>query len=107
MKRETINIEESKENKFIVNTYLSWNPELGDVADYKYEDKASISSEEFDRLTDKMSILLSSEEGHWELRDFVYPERYYIYYFSDEGNELFFSSSGNILNGFEPDHFMV
>jgi hypothetical protein len=97
----------TKENNFIVKTYLSWNPELGDVADYKYEDKSSISSEEFDRLTDKMSILLSSEEGHGELRGFVDPERYYIYYFSDEGNELFFSSSGNILNGFEPEHFMV
>ena len=95
------------ENNFTVKTYLSWNPELKDVADYKIEDKSSIGPEEFDKLTDEKCILLSLEDGHGELRRFVDPERYYVYYFSDEGNELYFSSSGNILNDFDPDHFIV
>jgi hypothetical protein len=95
------------ENNFTVKTYLSWNPELKDIADYKIEDKSSIGPEEFDKLTDEKCILLSLEDGHGELRRFVDPERYYVYYFSDEGNELYFSSSGNILNDFDPDHFIV
>ena len=95
------------ENNFTVKTYLSWNPELKDIADYKIEDKSSIGPEEFDKLTDEKCILLSLEDGHGELRRFVDPERYYVCYFSDEGNELYFSSSGNILNDFDPDHFIV
>ena len=98
---------ETNDNEYTVRTYLSWNPELKNIAELKYDDKSSIDFDELDRLTDDMSILFSEEEGHGELRSFVKADEYYTYYLSDEGDELYFNSSGNILNTNDPDYFLL
>ena len=98
---------ETDENYYRVETYLSWNPKLKSVAESNYNSTKSIGDEdEFTRLTQENSFLISSEDTNGTLESFVNPNEHYVYYFSDEGDELVFSSSGNLLNSDEPTSYL-
>ena len=98
---------ETDENLYRVETFISWSPELKSISELKYEDNSPIGDEEFSRLTSKNSFLISQEDGNGELRNFVSTEDQYVYYYSDEGEELIFSSSGNVLNSDEPTSYLI
>ena len=98
---------ETDENLYRVETFISWNPELKSISELKYEDNSPIGDEEFSRLTSKNSFLISQDDSDGELRDFVSTEDQYVYYYSDEGEELIFSSSGNVLNSDDPTSYLI
>lgn len=98
---------ETDENLYVVETFISWNPELKSISELKYEDNSPIGDEEFSRLTSKNSFLISQDDSNGELRDFVSTEEQYVYYYSDEGEELIFSSSGNVLNSDDPTSYLI
>lgn len=98
---------ETDENLYRVETFISWNPELKSISELKYEDNSPIGDEEFSRLTSKNSFLISQDDSNGELRNFVSTEDQYVYYYSDEGEELVFSSSGNVLNTDEPTSYLI
>jgi hypothetical protein len=98
---------ETDENLYRVETFISWNPELKSISELKYEDNSPIGDEEFSRLTSKNSFLISQDDSNGELRDFVSTEEQYVYYYSDEGEELIFSSSGNVLNSDDPTSYLI
>jgi hypothetical protein len=98
---------ETDENLYRVETFISWNPELKSISELKYEDNSPIGDEEFSRLTSKNSFLISQDDSEGELRDFVSTEDQYVYYYSDEGEELIFSSSGNVLNSDDPTSYLI
>jgi hypothetical protein len=98
---------ETDENLYRVETFISWNPELKSISELKYEDNSPIGDEEFSRLTSKNSFLISQDDSEGELRDFVSTEEQYVYYYSDEGEELIFSSSGNVLNSDDPTSYLI
>lgn len=98
---------ETDENLYRVETFISWNPELKSISELKYEDNSPIGDEEFSRLTSKNSFLISQDDSDGELRDFVSTEDQYVYYYSDEGEELIFSSSGNVINSDDPTSYLI
>lgn len=98
---------ESDESTYNVLTYLSWNRDLENLAEIRMNSIEGIDYEEFRRLVEKDSVLISDDEGHGLLKDDVSEGDYYIFDINDDGQNLHYSgSSRKLYNTYQPVDYL-
>lgn len=90
-------IESDTEKDFNTFLYVSWNPTMKTIAELRVGTFQGIDEENFEKLIQKDTVLLGTDDFHGEPDDSVedvLDDVNYIYYFDDDLSNVHFSQSG-------------
>jgi RecJ-like exonuclease len=99
-------IESDTKVEYTLETFLSWNNDLKNLAEIRMNTQEGFNYDEFEDLINKNSLKISTRTENGELESWMEGDTYYIYDLNDEGEDLEFNSTYNIVSLSEPDSYV-